>query len=419
MKKRIICIVLTALTLLSVLAGCGGQGAVSPAPSAEAESPASQTPATENTAIPQESSEPVPQSASPVKYPLFDSVHEFTYLVSFPPQITAVTEIPDIVAYKEAEKATNCRVDAIVCTPETMAEKFSIMVAGGTLSDIVSGGVRMYTKGSDAAVDDELFVDLLPYMPEYAPNYYAYYQSNLMFKKNATTDSGYVPTFMANSIPNFEGGLIRADWLDNLNLKIPETYDELHDVLVAFKTEYGCKNAIGMPPVLFSNQGFVSGGFGFVSTGFGEGTNDMPYTVIDGKVEASVLMDGFKEYLQMLNLWYNDGLFDDSFLSLSGFGQIYDNWVFTNDCGYWSGNADALGKSYTARSEDPDFSVAAVKEVTKTSGENIHVGMNYAEDTQDTWCISTSCKDIEKCISYVDWFPKIQAFVKSHSSMFS
>lgn len=399
MKKRIISIVLALFMILSVLTGCSGQ------PATPEQSPSDSQPAASNSTTPQQPEEAPPESpVSNVQYPLFDSLHVFTYLVSFPPQITAVSEVTDIVAYKEAELATNCKLDAIVCIPETMMEKFSIMAGSGTLPDIVSGGVRMYSKGADAAVNDELFVDLLPYMEEYAPNYFAYYQSDDLFKKNATTDSGYVPTFRANSITNYDGGLIRADWLDNLKLEIPQTYDELFNVLKAFKSEYGCKNAIGVPPTLFSNTGFLSGGYGIGTNGFGENSNDTPFTVIDGKVHATVLMDGFKEYLQMLNEWYNEGLFDDSFLSLTGFGQIYDNWIFTDDCGYWSGNADALGSSYTARSEDPNFRVAAVKEVTKTAGENIHVGMNYSEENQDTWCVAANCSEIEKCISYIDWF---------------
>lgn len=399
MKKRITCITLALLMLMSILSGCAGTTADQQPPASPAGSepaPASSEPAGQT--------DETPEAVAKVSYPLFDSLHEFTFLVSFPPQITAVTEVADIVAYKQAENATNVRLNATVCIPETMTEKFNIMAGSGTLPDIVSGGVRMYTKGADAAVNDELFVDLLPYMEEFAPNYFAFYESDELFKKNATSDSGYVPTFRAKSITNFDGGLIRADWLENLNLEIPETYDELHNVLLAFKNEYGCKNAIGVPPTLFSNDGFLCGGFGFNAGGFGEGTNDTPYTVIDGKVQATILMDGFKEYLVMLNTWYNEGLFDDSFLSLTGFGQIYDNWIFTNDCGFWSGNADALGANYAARSEDPNFKVAAVREVTKTPGEMIHVGMNYAEDNQDTWCVAANCKEIEKCISYIDWF---------------
>ena len=38
-----------------------------------------------------------------------------------------------------------------------------------------------------------------------------------------------------------QGGIIRKDWLDELGLAVPETLDEWHTVLTAFKEKKGAE----------------------------------------------------------------------------------------------------------------------------------------------------------------------------------
>lgn len=50
-------------------------------------------------------------------------------------------------------------------------DQFALLIAGGDWPDIAVGGIRYYTSGSEAAVEDDVFFDLSPYLEEYAPDY--------------------------------------------------------------------------------------------------------------------------------------------------------------------------------------------------------------------------------------------------------
>ncbi len=49
-----------------------------------------------------------------------------------------------------------------------------------------------------------------------------------------------------DSFINNQGLVVRKDWLEECGLKVPETYEELHNVLATFKDRYGCTTALYM-----------------------------------------------------------------------------------------------------------------------------------------------------------------------------
>ena len=122
-----------------------------------------------------------------------------------------------------------------------------------------------------------------------------------------------------NIAVNF-GLVIRKDWLDELGLDVPETYDELHDVLKAFKDKYNCSSAIYMNnncTITTLTEGYnvatynVSG-----SGGAGGSGSSLPYYVEDGVVKCSFIEDGYRDYLTMIHDWYEEGLMDSDFVSI-------------------------------------------------------------------------------------------------------
>lgn len=109
---------------------------------------------------------------------------------------------------------------------------------------------------------------------------------------------------------------IRKDWLDKLNLKMPETIDEYHDVLVAFRDQdpngNGEKDEI---PLIYQNEDM----FGLYSfkTAFGFKYSDI-WSQTDGKVAFDLMDDKFFDCLTTLHQWYEEGLLQQTITSSEG-----------------------------------------------------------------------------------------------------
>ena len=105
---------------------------------------------------------------------------------------------------------------------------------------------------------------------------------------------------------------MRADWLEELNMDVPETIDDWHEMLVAFRDEMGADVPLILPKSGRSGNSIFVSAFG-VGSGFYQ---------VDGKVQFGPIQDGFKEYLTLMNQWYNEGLLDPDFAATSSDNQL-------------------------------------------------------------------------------------------------
>ena len=97
------------------------------------------------------------------------------------------------------------------------------------------------------------------------PNYYNMIHSQDVFITDLTSNQGNIYQIAIlkerGSLPDY-GLQIRQDWLDDLGLEHPKTYDEYYDVLTAFKNQ---KNASA--PMMLSRNGSYQGNFS--ASGYG------------------------------------------------------------------------------------------------------------------------------------------------------
>ena len=109
------------------------------------------------------------------------------------------------------------------------------MIGAGNFSSIY-GNIS-----ADDAIAQGDICDLTELVPKYAPNYYKIIQQKDI-KDIAYTDSGRIAAVYSikqNSQKPWCGLQIRKDWLDELGLEIPVTYDDWETVLTAFKEKKG------------------------------------------------------------------------------------------------------------------------------------------------------------------------------------
>lgn len=417
---------LLALVMVLSMAACGGKDTGSQASAAPAQSaaetpveapetpeepeapaaPAEEAPAEEAASEVEETAEVdenIPLSAvledmEPVELPVTDTDHVFEVWMAAPGTVSQVEDLANSnETFAELQKRTGVKIKFKMANFFTQMDDFNLMAAAGSLPEVMNGAANLYSGGPDSALEEELFLNLLDY-EECMPNYMAIVNSDEKLLREVSTPEGNMVAFY--SLYDYDkyglgdkGYLIRQDWLEDLGLDMPKTYDQLHDVLTAFKEDKGADSAFVLPASGMND--FVMGGFGVGQT----------FYVEDGStIKFGPMEEGFKEYLQLMNQWYTEGLMYNDFYNYAneimfdgtdmiGAGQVA---LYYNETGTMT--------AYAEYSKDPNFLVKAIAPVGKDEETPIYMTEftpTYVDNSR--WTITTNCEDPETIIKMADY----------------
>lgn len=292
---------LLLLTLAIVLSACSGNKANNEA----ASSPGASSP---GASASEAASSPV--STEPLELTIFISMD-----VGAAQYMSNLSESPSI---QELERRTNTKLTFIHPPVGQEQEQFNIMIASGDLPDLVMGFFHTYSGGPSQAIKDGLIIDPAPYLEENAPNLMKIIAEDPMVAKMMKNDDGEFVGFGSRISTDYEygngvamvGPQIRKDLLDKLGLPIPVTIDDWTHTLRAFKENFPELEApLGWAPQVITAQ-FPSAAFD-VPAAYVEATND--FMIKDGTVRYSAIEPGYKDYLALMNLWYEEGLLHRDF----------------------------------------------------------------------------------------------------------
>lgn len=218
------------------------------------------------------------------------------------------------------------------------AQKKGTMLASGDTPDLFVG--PNVITDADFAQFQGLFQDLTELLPE-APNVQQMFDTKPETKIIATQPDGKIyglPKYQRFWPASATRQYINQTWLDNLGLSMPTTWDELYDVLVAFKEKDANGNGnpndeipMDWPGGIggFFNPAVLLGGMGVTLTdGSGQG-----YFVEDGKVKNFLTDERYQKMVIFLNKLYKAGLINTE--------------VFTHD--YTKFQSVARGEGDTAK----------------------------------------------------------------------
>ena len=415
--KKLFATLLVAAMLLTAFAGCGGistssipnetDSASALADVMEAEPAVEPEPTHEEASKPdveEASAEPVgeaPQAS--LSYPLVtDGSEQVTVWVSLPPHVAPYMEdVSESAAYRAAAEATGIKMVTTTVSAAVETEQFQLMCAGGTTGDydIIVGATRAYGS-ADAAIEDEIVIDLSDYLAEYMPDYYNFLQSDEEVRKLLTTDSGAIADIAGRATGGRPQGFgIRKDWLDKSGLDIPTTYDELYNVLTVFKNDYNCPEPLLMFSTGFLDNDFLCSGFGMTQNG---------YYVEDGTVKFAYLEDSFKQYCQLISKWYAEGLLSKDFLhNVQGAGISYDAQMQDGTAGVFMTGVDIFSSSSAESASDPDWEAVPMADVTVNGGDTITMGNTPNSDPlSNKWNVTTGVSEerMANILGFVNWF---------------
>lgn len=435
--KKILALLLAMVMILSMFSACGdgSASASAPAPTTEAETetqPAETTPDEPVAPPPAEESGSAEEPGSTVednepaeegglittdyKYdlPLFDEDYTFSMWVSFSDNMSTFmpNQFADNLGYKKAAEMTGVDVKMDCVSTAANSEQFNLRVASGDLPNVITNVSMLWTGSYDAAIEDDVFIDLTEMVENYMPAYKECYdQLDEDTKRQLHTDEGNFPRlYSINNYPDgaTEGAFVRTDYLEKVGMDIPTTYDELDAVLRAFQTELNLPEPLMAVRALVHTSNALCSGYG-VSGSFS--TFPMfadPYYVVDGKVKFGIIEPGYKEYMEMFSTYYADGIISPDFITKNDNPMEFGGTISSGDVGVFFGETNMIPNYIDmGQATDPDFAIAPLPPITKTEGEATHFGTEKSPISGRVAAIAVSQNqetDLEKLGKYLDFF---------------
>ena len=101
-----------------------------------------------------------------------DGKNVFSWWIPLYPNVAQnASSFSEVPLYQELEKRTNTKINFIHPAAGQETEQFNIMISSGDYPDIITRDFFLYKGGPQKAIDDEVIIELDPYLEEYAPNY--------------------------------------------------------------------------------------------------------------------------------------------------------------------------------------------------------------------------------------------------------
>lgn len=214
-------------------------------------------------------------------------------------------------------KPNNITVEYVLIPRDQEVDKLNLLMASGDAPDIV------FTYNSDLfysyAMDGGL-TELSGLIDEFGPN----------LKETLGVFGNYDGGTYAVTFFDQEAGLsgqfaryIRKDWLDKLELPLPQTKEEFYDAMVAFKEQDpGNVGKDKVVPFSLTAQSFSD-------EDWQQSSQHLNYSFVEKMTEEDfftlpqIMYPGYKEGVRFMNRMYNDGLIDPEF-ALMDIGQQYE-----------------------------------------------------------------------------------------------
>jgi putative aldouronate transport system substrate-binding protein len=216
--------------------------------------------------------------------------------------------------FKRLEPQTNVHVEWQNIANADYQEKKNLILASGDLPDAFwntgFSDQDLATYGGNGTL-----IPLEELIDKYAPNLKQVFERRPEVKQAITAPDGHIYALPfavemkdIGATPFFHA--INTAWLEKLGLQMPTTLDELHDVLVAFKTKD--PNGNGQPdeiPMSFMFNWWCAD-IGDLFGAFGAPDNLDHRIVRDGKVIFTAAQPEYRDAIAYFHEWVQEGLID-------------------------------------------------------------------------------------------------------------
>lgn len=309
----------------------------------------------------------------------------------------------DKLVWTETEKLTNVHIEWDLVPLENLSEKKNLLLASGDLPDAFFGGgltaSDLITYGSQGA-----FIALNDLAAKYSPNITKLMTQYPEIKKGITTPDGKIysyPKISTNPAHRTSRKwFFKNEWVEKSGMKLPETTDELYNLLKAFKEKDMNGNGESDEiPLTASDMGALlaifKGPWGLANKG----------SMVNGDVDVDKKSGELRfvpiqpEYLDMLK--YLRKLYED---------KLLDNELFTNNTSIISGkiSKDTVGAFININTSfagnDHEKFVGAEAALKGPNGDQLHSAVIPFVQVPAAFVITKNCEYPEVAARFGDFF---------------
>ncbi len=323
-----------------------------------------------------------------------------TYWMPLHANVSAsATEMGDTPYAEEMEKRTGIKVKYIHPVAGQETEQLNLLLASDELPDMIEYNWYEFTGGPNKAINEEYIVELNELIDKYSPNLKKVFADNPELEKMVKTDDGkfYVYPFIRpdEKLTATAGLSIRKDWIDECGLTVPQTYDELYEVLKVLKE----KKNLSAP---FTIAGGSSNSyFDILMIHFGATNN---FYVENGSIKYGPLEPEYKEAVVMLNKFYKEGLLDRNF-STTDTKIVESNMLNEKSAVTHTSAGGHLGKWVSAKEASGEkFGLEGIAFLTKEKGGiNKFGGAGKKYSGAGSVAITSTSTNKELAAKYLDY----------------
>lgn len=293
--KQVIAATMATILIIGNLTGCGKTNGT-----AVVESSGS---------VEETASVEVPNAVNKTGYPIMnvDYTFKIVHSVASTDKIGS-WENKDFV--QQIAEDTGLKIEWVGIPEASYNDQVAIMIAAGDLPDVFIGQVPNFAQFLDS------FYKLDDMIADYTPSLADFYEEYPAIKVAAVFPDGStygLPDVQMNGYRAGKCLSINQTWLDAVGMEMPNTADELFDVLMAFKEQdpNGNGQADEIPFSFYKDRKFDLLMSAFGIAGYDAKDYSFPYVQIkNGKVEFYPETENYYNYLQYLNKLYANGLVD-------------------------------------------------------------------------------------------------------------
>ncbi|GGD51859.1 extracellular solute-binding protein [Paenibacillus nasutitermitis] len=324
---------------------------------------------------------------------------EKVYLYANYGQFSTNTTMSSPEALEEIKKViiekTGIEPVAIIPPKGSENDKLNLLLAGNEPLDIFAGDMTTHqAKGAVMPLNDLL--------DKYGPNVRKLWPEewDASYVAMSTKDGKIwgipdVPAINANTVA------VREDWLKKLNLPVPKTFEDLENVLKAFKEKDPAGNGQTIPLLTDYNTSSatlngmnMSMAAGFMDNGYGN------FIDKDGKVKPAVFDPGYKDFITLMADWYKKGYIYKEAFQINARSMEQD-LVKQNRVGvaalWYTGVLN--GNGYMALRQIAPEANYIVVDLKGPKGDSVTSGGNALTGTM----ISKNSKNPEAAMKYINW----------------
>ncbi len=262
--------------------------------------------------------------------PIVDEEMELTFFANKPAQ-NENNDWNDILIWNHYKDLSNINVKWDLVSPDAIEEKRNLALGSGDLPDafflsqLTNTDLLRYG-------GQEVFLSLNDLIEKHAPNLTALMENDPSIRKAITFPDGNIysmPSLIEEDFLSLRLSArpwINEDWLNELNMDIPETTGDFYEYLKAVKeldpVGGGKTIPYGGTDIIELVQ-WLSGSFGVMNHGPANTNFDLD-PQDDSKLRFYVTTDEYRELMEYIHKLYDEGLIDQSIFTID-WGQFLAN----------------------------------------------------------------------------------------------